>query len=730
MKSYFSEATQISWALALVLSTACSTSNSAKDSDKEAAPRAINVEQAKAGDASDVLHGVTVKDPYRSLELPDSAETKQFIESQNAFARKTLDIIPGREKIRSELKAILETQSDSYAELSESKGSFFAMKLQPPKQQRFLVKLSSLDADKKEQIIVDPGAIDKTGRTAIDFYNVSPDGKLVAVSLSKNGSEEGDVSVFEVSNGKKVYETIPRVYIAGGDLEWTPDSKGFVYTRNPREGERPKEDMNVYTQIFHHKLGTATAKDSYELGKEFLRISQPKISDSKDGQILLAVQKGDGGEFMHFLRSKDGKWKKIADYSDRIAKFVFGEKGDIYGISLKNAPLGQVVHGPIKGFDVNKTTVVIKESKEAIVGDIYSPNTLLISQGRIYVEYQTGGPSEIRAFELSGKEAEAPLAPAIASISNISKLDQGRVLFAARSFLEPNAYYLFDPKTGKTGRTSLAEKNPIDVSGYTVTREFARSKDGTMIPVNIVLPAGVKAGTPIPFIVTGYGGFNINFEPRFIGAYAALLKAGVGYATVNLRGGSEYGTAWHDQGSLTKKQNVYDDFIAAVEHLGKNKFADPDRIAIVGGSNGGLLMGAVLTQRPELFKAVIAMVGYYDMVRYENEPNGQLNATEYGSVKDKTQFDALYAYSPYHHIKEGVKYPATLFTVGATDVRVAPWHSRKMAARLQAATRGPLPLLITTFDAGHGAGSSVQQRIDQFTDSFSFVLSQFGMAGK
>ena len=732
MNSLTNQAFSLSLALSLTLvsTLGCSTSQTSAPSGKAdavAAP-AAKPPLAKAGDASDVYFGVTVKDPYRALEPIDGAETKAFIEAQNAFARRTLDALPGRAAIQSEVRAILDSKSDSYSALSEVGGTFYALKLQPPKQQRFLVKLSGLKSGNGEQVILDPQTIDPKNRTTIDFYRVSPNGKWVAVSLSENGSEEGSVSIFEVATGKKVFEQVPRVYIAGGDLEWAPNNSGFIYTRSPRGQERPKEDMNFFTQIYFHKLGTPTATDRYEIGKDFLKIGQPVITDAKGGALLLALQKGDGGEFQHYLRTKDGVWRQLADFDDKIAKFAFGENNDLYAVSLKGAPLGKIVHGPLQGFDVDKAAVVIKEGKDAIISDIYSANTLLIANGRIYLAYQTGGPSEIRGFDLSGKSEVAPEAPAVSSVSNIIKVSNGSVVFAARSFLEPTAYYHFDPKTGKTLKTPLAEQNPIDVTGFTVTREFARSKDGTMIPVNIVLPKGVKPGTPIPFIVTGYGGFNINFEPRFLGAYGALLKAGVGYASVNLRGGSEFGTTWHEQGSLLKKQNVYDDFIAAIEHLGTKNFADPTRIAIVGGSNGGLLMGAVLTQRPELFRAVVAMVGYYDMVRYENEPNGQLNATEYGSVKNKGQFEALYAYSPYHRIKDGVKYPAALFTVGATDVRVAPWHSRKMVARLQVATSGEWPLLVTTFDAGHGAGSSVEQRIEQFTDSFSFVLNQFGMS--
>lgn len=714
-------------ALSAALLSACSHSSSGENMEKQSGSPSQNVKKpplAKTSDASDTFHGVKVNDPYRTLEPSDGEETKTFTAEQNSYARSVLDSIPQRDSVRAKVKAILETQADSYVELSEVGGKFYALKLQPPKQQRFLVQLDSLDDLSKAKTILDPSTLDPKARTAIDFYKVSPNGKWVAISLSKNGSEEGDVSIFEIASGKLVFEKVPRVYIASGGVEWSLDSSGFIYTRAPREGERPTEDLNFYTQIYYHKLGTPTEKDRYEIGKDFLKIGQPEITESKNGQFIVAVQKGDGGEFQHYLRQKDGKWTMLADYADQVKKIVLGEKDDLYAVSLRGAPNGKIVHGRIKGFDINKAKEVIPEGKDAIVADIYSSNTLMLAHNKIYVTYQTGGPSEIRTFDLKGKAIAGPRVPAVSSVSNIFPLKGGEVVFSARSFLDPAIYYRYDSKSGNTNKTAVAEKNPIDMTGYNVVREFATSKDGTKIPVNIVLPIGVKHGTPIPFVVTGYGGFNINYEPRFVGAYGAMLQSGVGYATVNLRGGSEFGAKWHEEGSLLKKQNVYDDFIAAVEHLGAKGYADPKRIAIVGGSNGGLLMGSVLTQRPELFRAVVANVGYYDMIRYETEHNGQLNATEYGSVKDKTQFEALYAYSPYHHVKKGVKYPATLFTVGATDVRVAPWHSRKMAAIMQASTSGEWPLLVTTFDAGHGAGSSVQQRVESFTDSFSFMLDK------
>lgn len=715
----------LSFSAALLLTLGCTSVPSATESAKKSPSKLGPPPATKVEPVIDQHHGVQVTDPYRWLESNDSKDVQQFIKNQNEYARAFLDGLEGRDKIRQQLNEILGSTSVSYRSLQEAKGNLFALKQQPPKQHRFLVTLPSADQPDKERIVIDPDNIEPKGKVAIDWYELSPNGLYVAASLSVDGSESGDVSVFEVASGKRVFEVVPGVNggTAGGDLAWAPDSSGFYYTRYPRGNERPAQDKMFYTQLYYHKLGTPTENDRFELGKDFSRIAMFFADVHRSGLVLAAVQKGDGGEFQHFLRGLDGKWKMIADYPDRVAQFFFGERGDLYYISLKDAPHGKVMSVSLKDLDLTKAKLVIPESKDAIVTDITSDEGFVVHKGTLYVSYQTGGPSEIRTFDLNGKSKVGPKAAPVSAVSNVVGLENGDVLFSQRSYLEPAAYYRFSPKTGATVKTALQEKSPVDLSGVTVVREMAKSKDGTMIPVNIILPKGVQPGTPIPFVLNGYGGFSISIEPSFLGQRSVLLQAGVGYAIANLRGGSEFGEAWHAQGSLTKKQNVFDDFIAAAEFLVQKKYAQPGKLAIIGGSNGGLLMGAVVTQRPELFQAVVASVGYFDMIRIESEPNGQFNSTEYGTIADKQQFEAMYAYSPYHRVKDGTPYPPMLMQVGATDMRVAPWHSRKMVARLQAASSSGAPaLLYTRFDAGHGMGSSVAQQIDQSLDAYSFML--------
>ncbi len=715
----------LSFSAALFFAVSCASVPSANESSEKNRFKAGPPPTTKVNPVIDQHHGVQVTDPYRWLESHDSQEVQGFIKEQNEYARGYLDDLEGRDKIRQQLNEILGATSVSYRSLQAVQGQLFALKQQPPKQHRFLVTLPSADQPEKERIVIDPDTIEPKGKVAIDWYELSPNGQYVAASLSVDGSEAGDVSVFEVATGKRVFEVVPGVNggTAGGDLAWAPDSKGFYYTRYPRGNERPAQDKMFYTQLYFHQLGTPTEKDRFELGKDFSRIAMFFVDVHPSGYVLAAVQKGDGGEFQHFLRGLDGSWKMIADYPDRVAQFFFGERGDLYFISLQGAPHGKIMSVSLKDLNLKKAKVVIPESKDAIVTDITNGEGFVVHKGILYISYQTGGPSEIRTFDLNGKAKAGPKAAPVSAVSNVVGLDNGDVLFALRSYLEPTAYYRYTPQTGATVKTGLQEKSPVDLSGVTVLREMARSKDGTMIPVNIILPKGVQPGSPIPFVLNGYGGFSISIEPSFLGQRAVLLQAGVGYAIANLRGGSEFGEAWHAQGYLTKKQNVFDDFIAVSEHLIQKKHAQAGKLAIIGGSNGGLLMGAVVTQRPELFGAVVASVGYFDMIRIESEPNGQFNSTEYGTIADKQQFEAMYAYSPYHRVKDGTAYPPMLMQVGATDMRVAPWHSRKMVARLQAASSSGAPaLLYTRFDAGHGMGSSVAQQIDQSLDAYAFML--------
>jgi prolyl oligopeptidase len=680
---------------------------------------------------TDEFHGTQVTEDYRWLEASDDPKVKEWNAAQNAYARSVLDELPNREAIAERVTEIMSAETVSYGGVVHRDGKYFAMKYQPPKQQPFIVVTESLDDLSGERVIVDPNELDKSGGTAITWYEPSPDGKLLAVSLAKGGDEVGDLTVFNVDTGKPVGEVVPRVNTgtAGGDLKWAPDGSGFYYTRHPRTGERPPADMNFYQQVYFHQLGSPTADDRYEMGQDSPRIAETELKvDQRTGRVLATVQNGDGGEFAHYLREPDGQWRQFSKFPDKIIQAEFGPKDDLYVVSRQDAPRGKIIRVPIDSLDVAKAKVVVPEGRDAIVTSFWHDSTVVPTDSRLYVVYQLGGPSEIRVFDLEGRPQPAPKQLPVSSVGSLVRLDGDDVLFENESYVEPSAIYRFDAKSGEVERTAFKSDEPVTLDDAEVVREFAASKDGTQVPVNIIMRKGTKRDGRNPALATAYGGYGVNNPPGFSALRRVLLDNGFVVAVANIRGGGEYGEEWHRQGNLTKKQNVFDDFAAVLEHLVERKYTSSDRLAILGGSNGGLLMGATFTQHPELMKAVVSLVGIYDMLRVELSANGEFNITEFGTVKKPDHFKALYAYSPYHNVKDGTDYPAVLFLTGENDPRVEPMQSRKMTARLQAASPEAGPFLLrTSAEAGHGRDTPLAERIAQQVDIYAFLFDQLGV---
>jgi len=681
---------------------------------------------------TDVYHGVSVVDDYRWLEDGSDPRVQAWSNAQNAHARAYLDSLPGRAALQARITAILETPVSSYRAPRWAGGMLFLVKNQPPRQQSFLVAMPSPFDESGARVLVDPEQIDPEAKTSIDWYEPSPDGRLVAVSLSRAGTELGDLHLYRTDSGEAVAgEVIPRVNAgtALGDVAWLPDGSGFLYTRYPRQGERPAEDMQFYQQVYFHRLGTPSEKDTYEIGREFDRIAETRLEvDPETGWILATVQQGDGGLFDLYLRSPRGVWARFAGHADQVVQGTFGPGGTLYLISRKDAPRGKILRLDVSKPDLAQARVVIPEGDDTIDSNFYSGPTMQVGGGRLYVIYQVGGPSELRAFDLDGKPADAPPQLEVAEVSDPTPLDQGAILFRMTSYLEPPAWYRFDPASGATRKTALAARAPLEFSDTEVVREWTRSRDGTRIPVNIIRRRGIALDGSHPVMLTGYGGYGLSQTPGYSALRALWVEQGGVFAEANIRGGGEFGRAWHEQGRLTQKQNCFDDFAAAMQHMIDTGYTRPERLCIIGGSNGGLLMGAMITQHPDLPHVVISSVGLYDMLRVERSPNGAFNIPEYGTVEDAEQFKALYAYSPYHRVVDGTRYPAVLFLTGANDPRVDPMQSRKMIARLQAATASDAPLLLrTSSDTGHGSGTPLQARIGQVTDYFGFALEQLGM---
>lgn len=672
---------------------------------------------------TDEYHGVKVIDDYRWLENAKDPQARAWSDAQNRYTRVYLDSLPIRQVVFTELQKLYNYPSPRYRDFTFRGGRLFALIQVPPAEQPSLAVLGSLDDAASARVVLDPARIDASGHTAIDFYVPSLDGKYVAVSLSQGGSESGDLHVYDVASGKELTDRVPRVNggTAGGSVAWNADGSGFYYTRYPRAGERPAADLDFYQQVWFHRLGTPEAADKYSLGRDFPRIAEIELQTSDDGRYTLArMAYGDGGEVAHYLLGPAGEWRQIALLGDRISEARLGMDGFIYLLSHKDAPLGKVLKMPLENPRVAGAHTVVPESKVAISG-------FVAAGSHLYVKDLVGGPSQIRVFDHAGKSLGTVPLEAASAVRQMLRDGQDELLFQSVSYSRPAAWFRYDPATRQVSPTALKETSAADFSDAEVTRETATSKDGTKVPLTIIRRKGTPLDGKNPTLLYGYGGYAVSLTPDYQLALRPLLDRGVVYAVANLRGGGEFGEAWHQAGMLTRKQNVFDDFAACARHLIDRHYTSPEHLAIQGGSNGGLLMGATLTQHPELFRAVIAQVGIYDMLRVELSPNGAFNVTEFGTVKEADQFKALYAYSPYHHVTDGTQYPAVLFTTGDNDPRVDPMNSRKMTARLQASGTKHAVLLRTSSTSGHGIGTARSEQVAQIADVQAFLFDQLGV---
>ncbi len=683
---------------------------------------------------TDVYHGVSVTDDYRWLEDWNDPAVKQWSAAENARTREYLDNLPSRASIKQRFQQLVAARSDAYAYLQSRGGILFALKYQPNQQQPMLVALRSANDPATAKIVFDPNAASTKGSFSIEFYTPSLDGKYVAVALSEGGSEDCSAYVFDVATGKQLPDIVPRVNFAtaGGSLDWKADDSGFYYTRYPQGSERRPEDLNFYQQVYFHKLGADPKQDTYVIGNDFPRIAEIQLKTSNDGLWLLAsVANGDGGQFEHFVMDSSGHWTQVTKFDDGVVSAKFGSDGSLYLLSRKDAPRGQILRLPLAHSDLSRATVIVPQSSRsgrdgnagASIQD-YFP-----TPGHLYVIDIAGGPSRVRVFDDRGRPLTAPPLPPVSAVYQVVYVGHGDALFYIATYLDPPTWYSFNAVGGKSVRRAISETSRVKFDDAEVVRDFAVSKDGTRVPISIIRRKGTKLDGASPVLLTGYGGFGISLQPYFVGSEARVwLDQGGVWAIANIRGGGEYGEEWHKEGMLTHKQNGFDDFIACAQYFVQHKYTSPSRLAIIGGSNGGLLMGAAFTQHPGLFRAVVSYVGIYDMLRNEFDPNGSFNTTEYGTVKDPDQFKALYAYSPYHRVQDGTRYPAILFLTGENDHRVNPMQSRKMTARLQAANASDYPILLrTTASAGHGIGTALDERIQESADVYSFLFDQLGI---
>ena len=722
-------------------------------------------------------HGTSVSEDYRWLENGESAETRRWTQRQNDSARAFLDKLPTRSALAADLTRWVNALSADYHDMKLRSGVVFALKFQPPAQQPVLVMRLGVDDAKSEKVIVNPEALDPKAGLSIDFFEPSFDARFVAVSLSSEGSEAGTLRVVDVASGQVLPDVVPRAQFptAGGSVAWEVGSAGFYYTRYPDPANAPGREQFFHQQVYFHALGKPASEDRYEIGKEFPKIAEIVLhARSQGGYLLAAVSNGDGGDFAHWLRDASGHWTQITRFDEGVKQVEFGKDPGyiewprdeaLYLLSTRQAPRGRLLRLPLPATQLSDAQEVSPEGRRSI-------DRFLVSANGFYLAEQDGGPMVVR-FKDRFARAEEPTSPAatntVASNTNApagstgtnasprtAAADEERptrrewrlplqalhsvdemicergdeLLLRTQGFVESSAWLSYDPRHDATRfvATSLRTTNPVDFVDIDVQRVMVRSKDGTEVPMTLLGRKGLRREGRTPTILTGYGGYGISEMPHFEFHRRAWFDQGGLVAVGHIRGGAEFGEAWHRSGNLTRKQNVFDDFIACAEWLIRSNYTRGDRLAMEGGSNGGLLMGATLTQRPDLFRAVVAHVGIFDMLRVELDPNGEFNTTEFGSVAVPSQFEALWSYSPYHHVRDGVAYPSVLFLTGEHDGRVNPAHSRKMTARLQAASSSLQPVLLrTSAHSGHGMGTSLDERIAQQVDVYSYLFQQLSV---
>ncbi|MBM3997548.1 MAG: S9 family peptidase [Planctomycetes bacterium] len=681
----------------------------------------------KTDNVVDVLHGVEVVDPYRWLEDGKSTDTLEWVDAQNKLTQTILGNVPGRDKIRERLGSLLEIGSLGVP--TPKKGRYFYTKREGTQNQAVLYVRDGVHG--KDRALLDINALAKDGTIALDWYYPSKDGKLLAYGLSKDGSEVSTLHIRNVDTGKDLPDKIERTRACS--LAWLNNNSGFYYTRYPAVGSVPKGKENYYRHVYLHHIGGDPKDDARVFGDGRNPEDWPSVNLSQNGKWLAVnVHQGWAKSECYVLnvskaRSEPGDWKPVPIAENTAALFDVTVRNDRFYIHTNfEAPRYRLFEVDPKlpreqWSDKSKWKEVLPQRADKLEGVRFIGTSLI-------AEYMHNATNRLHRYDLAGKLVEEIDLPTLGTIAAINgEPDGDEVFFGFQSFAVAPSVYRIDLKKGSQKLWDRVQTE-INPEAYVVEQIKYKSKDGTEVPMFLTYKKGIKKDGTNPTLLYGYGGFNISLTPTFATTRFLFLEKGGVLAIANLRGGGEYGEDWHRAGMLDKKQNTFDDFIAAAEWLIASKITTRAKLAIQGGSNGGLLVGAVTTQRPELFKAVVCQVPLLDMTRYHKFLIARLWMPEYGNPDKKEDFEWIHAYSPYQKVKTGTAYPAMLITTAASDTRVDPLHARKMAARLQVASASNAPILLRQETrAGHGAGKPRGLILDEQTDIWSFVFAQLGM---
>ena len=679
---------------------------------------------AKTVDVVDDYHGTKVPDPYRWLEDPDSPETRAWIEAENKLTEEFLSRIPVRDKIRERLTELW--NYPKYSAPFKEGGRYFFSKNDGLQNQSVLYVQESLDAEPR--VLLDPNKLSEDGTVALGGLSVSRDGKLLAWATNVSGSDWRTWYVRDIDTGQDLPDKVEWSKFSGAS--WDKDNRGFYYSRydEPAEGQE-LEQANYYQKLYYHKVGTPQSED-------VLVYERPDHKDwgfsghvTEDGQyLIISVWKGASDRnalFYKDLTRPDAPVVELLTDFDAQYEFVGHDDNVFYLKTDKGAPRGRLVALDIDEPAEDDWYEIIPESEMTLQG------VSMINGNEFVAVFMKDAHSVVQRYDIHGAMiGEIPL-PGIGSVGGAGGHRRDTEMFYTyTSFLAPPTIYHFDFKTGRSTVFREPELD-FDFSPYVTEQVFYTSKDGTRVPMFLVHRKDAPRDGSNPTLLYGYGGFNISLTPYFSISRLAFVEMGGVFALANLRGGGEYGKEWHEAGMLSHKQNVFDDCIAAAEYLVREKWTRPAKLALQGGSNGGLLVGAVINQRPDLFGAALPAVGVMDMLRFQKFTIGWAWVPEYGSSDDPEQFKVLYAYSPYHNIRQGACYPAVLATTADHDDRVVPGHTFKYIARLQAAQGCDHPILarIET-KAGHGGGKPTSKIIDEVTDQWAFLWQVLGMGEK
>ncbi|MEH2114281.1 prolyl oligopeptidase family serine peptidase [Nostoc sp.] len=671
----------------------------------------------------DDYHGTLVADPYRWLEDPDSEETKTWIEAQNQVTFGYLSEIPAREKIKQRLTKLWDYEKygipfkEGESLRDGSTERYFYFKNDGLQNQSVLYTLKTLDDQPK--VLLDSNKLSEDGTVALSGLSISEDGRLLAYGLSSSGSDWQEWKVRDVETGEDLQDHLKWIKFSGAS--WTHDHQGFFYSRYDEPNEKTQlEDVNYYQKLYYHQLGKPQSEDVLIYHRPDQKEWGFSGDVTEDGHyLIISIWLGTDSKNLVFskdLTNPNAEVIELINQFEADYSFIDNDDSVFYFRTDLNAPRGKVIAIDTKNSASENWREIIPQSAETL-------ESVGILNNQFVADYLKDAHSQIKIFDLKGEFIREVQLPGLGSAGGFGgKRYDTETFYSFTSFTIPGTIYRYNLVTGKSEvfRQPQVDFNPDD---YETKQVFYQSKDGTRVPMFITHKKGIKLDGNNPTYLYAYGGFNASMTPSFSVSLLVWMEIGGVYAIPNIRGGGEYGEEWHQAGIKDKKQNVFDDFIGAAEWLIANKYTKTEKLAIAGGSNGGLLVGACITQRPDLFGAAIPAVGVMDMLRFHKFTIGWAWTSEYGSADNPEEFPALYAYSPLHNIKPNTAYPATLITTADHDDRVVPAHSFKFAAALQAAHTGNTPTLIRIeTKAGHGAGKPTAKIIEEAADKWAFLV--------